>query len=153
MVARRSADVAVRVFADNTSRISLANQSAVAADASRAIGPFPIPAGRVVPLRLEATGVRRILVAPMGTVLASIHPTGDGELAVAVTNFGRTTAQGEARLTLPDGSRCRWTFEALAPGTSTSWPVTLGGPAGRHELRVCLDAGRRSASSPYAVRL
>jgi hypothetical protein len=177
LVARRAADVAVRVFADSKSRVVLANQSAVANDVSRTIGPFSLPAGLVVPLRVEATGVRRILVAPIGTVLASIHPAGDGQLSVVVTNFGRTTAQGDAGLKLPDGSRHRWTFENLDPGASITWPVPIPGSAavggsgavggsravggsgavgarvGRHELRVRLDAGRRSASSPYTVSL
>jgi len=153
LVARRAADVAVRVFADGRARVVLANQPAVAADASRTIGPFPMPAGLVVPLRVEAAGVRRILVAPIGTVLASIHPTGEGGLSVVVTNFGRTTAQGDAGLKLPDGSRLCWSFESLDPGASITWPVSIPGPAKRYELRVRLDAGRRSASSPYRVDL
>ncbi|MFG1820040.1 hypothetical protein ACGFIF_40220 [Kribbella sp. NPDC049174] len=153
LVARRSADVAIRVFADSRPRVFLANQSSVAGDACRTIGPFPMPAGLVVPLRVEATAIRRILVAPVGTVLASIHPTGDGELSVVVTNFGRATAHGEAGLKLPDGSGCQWTFEGLEPGASVAWPVPILGPSGRHELRVRLDAGRRSASSPYTIRL
>lgn len=171
LVARRAADVAVRVFADSKSHVVLANQTAVANDVSRTIGPFSLPAGLVVPLQVEATGVRRILVAPIGTVLASIHPTGDGQLSVVVTNFGRTTAQGDAGLKLLDESRHRWSFEDLAPGASIAWPVPItgsgptdapvpttesgptGGPAAEHELRVRLDAGRRSASSPYIVSL
>ncbi len=171
LVARRSADVAVRLFADSRSRIVLANQSAFATDVSRTAGPLLMPAGLVVPLRIEGTGVRRILVAPIGTVLASIHPNGGGELCVVVTNFGRTTAHGDAGLKMPDGSRHRWSFESLEPGDSITWPVPIGGympvdgrvsaggpvpmsgPTGRHELRVRLDAGRRSASSPYTVGL
>jgi hypothetical protein len=152
LVARRSADVAVRVFGEaGACRIQLANQAYVVPNLRRTVGPFPMPAGLVVPLKVSRE-VRRILVAPVGTVLASIHPTESG-LAVVVTNFGRTTAHGEAGLTLPDGSRCRWSFESLAPGASTTWQVSIGGPAGRHELRVRLDAGRRSAASPYTLRV
>jgi hypothetical protein len=153
LVARRSAAVAVRVFADDCAHVCLANQSYVADDVSRTVGPFPMPADRVIALRVEGTAVRRVLVAPIGTVLASIHPRGAGELSVVVTNFGRTRAHGEAGLSLPDGSRCDWSFGALAPGASIDWPVKVGGPPGRHELRVRLDAGRRSASSPYVVQL
>jgi hypothetical protein len=165
LVARRAADVAVRVFADGRARVVLANQPAVATDVSRTIGPFPMPAGLVVPLRIEAPAVRRVLVAPVGTVLASIHPAGEDELSVVVTNFGRTTSQGDAILKLPDGSHHCWCFEDLAPGASITWPVPISGPSSgpitgpitgpirRHELRVRLDAGRRSASSPYTVDL
>jgi hypothetical protein len=151
LVARRSADVAVRIFGqvDGEFLVVLANQSYVASGLSHTIGPFAMPAGRVVPLSVEAFEVRRILVAPIGTVLASIHPTG-GELSVVVTNFGRAVAQGEAVLPLPSGSYRRWTFEALDPGASVSWPVSRSEPLGG-ELRVRLDAGRRSASSPYLL--
>jgi hypothetical protein len=152
LVARRSADVGVRIFgqAEGEVRVELANQSYVASDLSHTIGPFPMPAGLVVPLTVAASAVRRILVAPVGTVLASIHPTGSGDLSVVVTNFGRTIAQGEAVLPLSSGSVCRWTFEALEPGASVSWPVPLSEPL-PGELRVRLDAGRRSASSPYRL--
>ncbi|TDD29884.1 hypothetical protein E1218_02770 [Kribbella turkmenica] len=158
LVARRAADVAVRVFTESTAGratacVALAGQTYAEADADRTIGPFQVPARLVVPLRVEATGVRRVLVAPIGTVLASIHPTSGGALSVVVTNFGRTPARGDARLRLPDGSRCKWSFAGLEPGDSTTWPVRIGGPAGRHEVRVRLDAGRRSASSPYSVCL
>jgi hypothetical protein len=150
LVARRSADVAVRIFGrvDGGVRVELANQSYVASDLSHTIGPFPMPAGRVVPLTVEASQVRRILVAPIGTVLASVHPTGGDDLSVVVTNFGRTIAHGEAVLQLPSGSCFRRTFEALDPGASVSWPVSVSEPP-HSELQVRLDAGRRSASSPY----
>jgi len=49
------------------------------------IGPFPMPERRVVALPVPA-GVRRVLVAQVGTVLASIHP-GRDEVTVVVTNF------------------------------------------------------------------
>jgi hypothetical protein len=152
LVARRSADVAVRIFGqvEGESRVQLANQAYVASDLLHTIGPFPMTADRVVPLTVEASEVRRILVAPIGTVLASIHPTGSGDLSVVVTNFGRTIAQGEAVLPLPSGSCRRWSFEALDPGASVSWAVSVGEPPGC-ELRVRLDAGRRSASSPYVL--
>jgi hypothetical protein len=152
LVARRSADVAVRVFGliEGDVRVELANQSYVASKLSHTIGPFPMHADRVVPLTVEAFEVRRILVAPIGTVLASIHPTRGGDLSVVVTNFGRTIAQGEAVLPLPSGSCCRWTFEELEPGASVNWPVPVTEPL-VGELRVRLDAGRRSASSPYRL--
>jgi hypothetical protein len=149
LVARRSADVALRVFgdADGDSRVELAHQSYVVPDLSRTVGPFPVPAGLVLPLTVEAASVRRILVAPVGTVLASIHPA-DGGVAVVVTNFGRTVAHGEVVLPLPGGRR-RWTFGGLRPGASVSWPVAVSGSG---ELRVQLDAGRRSASAPYLLQ-
>jgi hypothetical protein len=151
LVARRSADVAVRLFGEaGACDIQLANQAYAVPDLLQTVGPFLMPAGRVVPLTVSRT-VRRILVAPVGTVLASIHPTGDAEVSAVVTNFGRATAHGEAHLTLPNGSHCHWTFANLAPGMSITWPVALGEPTGRHELRVQLDAGRRSASSPYTL--
>ncbi|TCO46046.1 hypothetical protein EV646_10767 [Kribbella antiqua] len=149
LVARRSADVAVRVFgdADGDSRVELAHQSYVVPDLGRTVGPFAVPAGLVVPLTVEAASVRRILVAPVGTVVASIHPA-DGGVSVVVTNFGRTVAHGEAVLPLPTG-RCRWAFEDLRPGASVSWPAAVSGSG---ELRVQLDAGRRSASAPYLLQ-
>jgi hypothetical protein len=149
LVARRSADVAVRVFgdADGDSRVELANQSYVVPDLGRTVGPFLVPPGLVVPLTIEAASVRRILVAPVGTVLASIHPADRG-VSIVVTNFGRTVAHGEAVLPLPSGRR-RWTFEGLGPGASVSWPVAVSGSG---ELRVQLDAGRRSASAPYLLQ-
>jgi len=151
LVARRSADVAVRIFGqvEGDIRVELANQSYVISGLSHTIGPFPMPAGRVVPLTVEAVAVRRILVAPVGTVLASIHGAGR-DMSVMVTNFSRTVAHGEAVLPLPSGSSCRWTFEALDPGASVSWPVFVSEPLGR-ELGVRLEAGRRSASSPYRL--
>jgi hypothetical protein len=152
LVARRSADVAVRVFGEATGEIELANQSLPIHHLGRTIGPFQVPAGLVVPLVLPA-GVRRVLVAPVGAVLASIHPCGAaGELVVRVTNFGRTVAQGEVELALPTGT-CRWTFEELEPGGSTGWTATITGRPGVFVLEARLDAGRRSASSPYSIHL
>jgi hypothetical protein len=88
-------------------------------------------------------------------VLASIHP-GRDEITVVVTNFGRTTARGAVELPLPPGwsaTEQAWTFDDLEPGRSVGWVTRVAGPDGDHELRVRLDAGRRSASSPYVVHL
>ncbi|MGZ0149663.1 hypothetical protein ACXJJ3_21560 [Kribbella sp. WER1] len=160
LVARRAADVAVRYFGlaepDSRHQIRLAGRryGVTGHELTRTtIGPFPMPELRVVPLAVPA-GVRRILVAPVGTVLASIHP-GRGELTVAVTNFGRTSARGEVDLPLPpDWSAYEqvWRFDGLEPGRSIGWAVRVTGD-GVHELRARLDAGRRSASSPYVVHL
>ncbi|TDX08896.1 hypothetical protein [Kribbella sp. VKM Ac-2566] len=161
LVARRATDVAVRFFglidADTRHQIRLAGRrySVTGHDLTRTtIGPFPMPELRVLPLPVPA-GVRRVLVAPVGTVLASIHP-GRDELTVVVTNFGRTPARGEVELPLPAGwsaSKQAWTFDGLDPGRSIGWATRIAGPAGARELRVRLDAGRRSASSPYVVDL
>jgi hypothetical protein len=178
LVARRAADVAVRVFG-GVGRVHLASQSSVVPDPQRTVGPFQMPAGRVVPLTVQpatvqpatvqpatvqpatvrsatvqSAAVRRILVAPVGTVLASLHPAGAGQWQVLVTNFGRAPARGRAHLPLPPGwsaSHCRWSFDDLAPGASVGWTTQLSGPPGEHELEIRLDAGRRSASSPYPV--
>ena len=163
LVARRAADVAVRFVgqleADVEQHVRLAGQSYVVPGREllrTTIGPFLIPAGHVVPLTVPP-GVRRVLVAPVGTVLASIHSAGSpGEVVVRVTNFGRTVAQGEVVLPLPAGwsaSVREWSFEELEPGGSTGWTTTVTGPPGEHELQARLDAGRRSASSPASVQL
>jgi hypothetical protein len=161
LVARRAADVAVRFIGmaepDSRHQIRLAGRryAVTGHQLTRAtIGPFPMPERRVVPLTVPA-GVRRVLVAPVGTVLASIHP-GRDEFTVVVTNFGRTPARGEVELPLPPGwsaTEHAWTFDGLDPGRSVGWSTRVAGPAGAHELRVRLEAGRRSASSPYVVDL
>ncbi|TDW18310.1 hypothetical protein [Kribbella kalugense] len=161
LVARRAADVAVRfvgmVEPDSWHHVRLAGRTygVTGQQLTRStIGPFPMPALRVVPLAVP-TGVRRVLVAPVGTVLASIHP-GRDEVTVVVTNFGRTSARGEVELPLLPGWSATdqtWTFDGLDPGRSVGWATRLTGPPGDHELRVRLDAGRRSASSPYVVHL
>ncbi|WP_427887148.1 hypothetical protein ACQHIV_29655 [Kribbella sp. GL6] len=160
LVARRAADVAVRfvgmVEPDSHHQIRLAGRRYGVTShelTRRTIGPFPMPERRVVPLPVP-TGVRRILVAPVGTVLASIHP-GRGELTVVVTNFGRTTVRGEVDLPLPAGwsaAEQTWTFDGLEPGRLIGWVTRIAG-AGSGELRARLEAGRRSASSPYVVHL
>jgi len=162
LVARRSADVAVRfmgrVEPDSQHHIRLVRRTYYVSGHQlmrTTIGPFPMPDRRVVPLAVP-DGVRRVLVAPIGTVLASIHPSESGELAVVVTNFGRAPARGEVGLPLPAGwsaSEREWTFDGLEPGRSMGWPTRIVGPAGAHELCALLEAGRRSASSPYTVRL
>ncbi|GAA3078193.1 hypothetical protein JOF29_005099 [Kribbella aluminosa] len=160
LVARRTADVAVRFVGmaepDSLHQIRFAGRryAVTGHELTRTtIGPFPMPERRVVPLAVP-TGVRRVLVAPVGTVLASIHP-GRGELTVVVTNFGRTPARGEVDLPLPpdwSASEQGWRFDGLEPGRSIGWATRVTG-AGEHELRARLDAGRRSASSPYVIRL
>jgi len=161
LVARRATDVAVRFIGlaepDSRHQIRLAGRryGVTGHQLTRTtIGPFPMPERRVVALPVPA-GVRRVLVAPVGTVLASIHP-GRDELTVVVTNFGRTPAGGEVELPLPAGWSATdqaWTFDGLDPGRSVGWVTRVEGPAGAHELLVRLDAGRRSASSPYVVAL
>ncbi|TCC11907.1 hypothetical protein [Kribbella soli] len=161
LVARRAADVAVRfiglVDPDSQYQIRLAGRryGVTGHELTRTtIGPFPIPELRVVPLTVP-TGVRRVLVAPVGTVLASLHP-GRDEITVVVTNFGRTPARGEVELPLPPGwsaSKQAWAFDGLDPGRSVGWATRIAGPTGAHELRVQLEAGRRSASAPYVVHL
>jgi hypothetical protein len=160
LVARRAADVAVRFVGmaepDSRHQIRLARRryGVTGHELTRTtIGPFPMPERRVVPLAVP-TGVRRVLVAPVGTVLASIHP-GRAEVTVVVTNFGRTTVRGEVELPLPPGwsaAEQTWTFDGLEPGRSIGWVTRIAG-SGSHELRARLDAGRRSASSPYVVHL
>ena len=162
LVARRSTDVAIRFFGttdpDSQHQLRLAGRAYVASGHQlmrTTIGPFPMPARRVLPLAVPA-GVRRILVAPVGTVLASLHPSGPTELTVVVTNFGRSWARGEVVLPLPSGwsaTERQWTFDELGPSRSIGWTVRLAGPPGAQELRVRLDAGRRSASSPSTVHL
>ena len=144
------------------------------------IGPYAVPAGRVVALTVEpvsrSTGSTpasgsagfvpvsgsagfppaRVLVAPVGTVLASVDAAGPGRLDVTITNFGRTAAQGEVFVPLPPGWRatpCQWSFEDLAPGAAATTYVVLGRPpsAGEHRLIVRLDAGRRSASLAHRL--
>ena len=161
LVARRAADVAVRfvgmVEPDSLHQVRLAGRryGVTGHELTRTtIGAFPMPERRVVPLAVP-TGVRRLLVAPVGTVLASIHP-GRDEVTVVVTNFGRTPARGEVDLPLPSewsASEQTWTFDGLEPGRSVGWATRVAGPAGSWELRARLDAGRRSASSPYVVHL
>jgi hypothetical protein len=161
LVARRATDVAVRFIGmaepDSRHQIRLASRryGVTGHQLTRAtIGPFPMPERRVVPLTVP-TGVRRVLVAPVGTVLASIHP-GRNEVTVVVTNFGRTPARGEVELPLPPGWSAverRWTFDGLDPGRSIGWSTRIAGPPGARELQAHLEAGRRSASSPYIVRL
>ncbi|HEY3562213.1 MAG TPA: hypothetical protein VGL05_32320 [Kribbella sp.] len=162
LVARRAADVAVRfvgmVEPDSRHQVRLGGRRRYGVTGHQltltTIGPFPMPERRVVPLAVPA-GVRRVLVAPVGTVLASIHP-GRDEVTVVVTNFGRTPARGEVGLPLPpewSATEQTWTFDGLDPGRSVGWATRVTGPAGSHELRAHLDAGRRSASSPYVVHL
>jgi hypothetical protein len=162
LVARRTADVAVRFFGpmdpDSQQHVRLASRTYVVSGHQllrMTIGPYPMPAGRVLPL-IVPTGVRRMLVAPVGTVLASIHPSGPAELTVLVTNFGRARARGAVVLPLPPGWSAtdqQWTFAHLAPGRSIGWTTQVTGPRGTQELRPRLDAGRRSASSPYPIHL
>ena len=162
LVARRSADVAVRFLGpmdpDAQQHIRLAGRRYVVSGHQllrSTIGPFPMPARRVLPVVIPV-GVRRMLVAPVGTVLASIHPGTSGELTVLVTNFGRGRARGEVVLPLPPGWTAtdrEWTFDDLAAGRSIGWATRLAGPPGAHELQLRLEAGRRSASSPYVINL
>jgi len=187
LVGRRAAEVAVKLFgpvdAATAYRITLANHSYVVPGSTlttATIGPYAVPAGRVVTLTVEpvsrSTGITpagrsagfvptsgsagsplaRVLVAPVGTVLASVDAAGPGRLDVTITNFGRTTAQGKVFVPLPPGWRatpCRWSFEDLAPGAAATTSVVLGRPpsAGEHVLIVRLDAGRRSASLAYRL--
>ena len=162
LVARRSADVAVRFLGpmdpDAQQHIRLAGRRYVVSGHQllrSTIGPFPMPARRVLPL-LVPSGVRRMLVAPVGTVLASIHPGTCGELTVLVSNFGRGRARGEVVLPLPPGwsaTDSEWTFDDLAAGRSIGWATRLAGPPGTHELQLRLEAGRRSASSAYVIHV
>ena len=162
LVARRSAEVAIRFFGpidpDSQQDIQLAGRTYAVSghQLQRAtIGPFRTPARRVLRL-LVPIGVRRMLVAPVGTVLASLHPSGPGELTVLVTNFGRARARGEVVLPLPpdwSATDHQWLFDGLAPGRSIGWITRLTGPPGPQELQARVDAGRRSASSPYVIQL
>jgi hypothetical protein len=98
----------------------------------------------------------RVLVAPVGTVLAAVEGTEPGRLDVTITNFGRTPAQGQVYVPLPRGwtaSPCQWSFEDLAPGAAATTSVALRVPpsAGEHLLTVRLDAGRRSASLAHLL--
>jgi len=147
LVARRAAEVAIRLCSPldpaTNYRVTLANHSYVVTGAGRTttIGPYAVPAGRVVELTVEPDGIPlgRVLVAPVGTVLASADDAGPGRVAVTVTNFGRAAAQGE--VFVPSATPEQWSFEDLAPGASFTTSVSLTGP-----LTIRLDAGRRSAS-------
>ncbi len=186
LAARRAADIAVRFFGkvdpDAVYRVQVANQS-YDVPGSRligpTIGPFPVPAARVVRLTVEplsdgaVLSLDRLIGAPMGTVLASIDPVACREIAVLVTNFGRTPAHGEVHLPVPSGWKatpCEWSFADLAPGSTTSRRITLDQPrrsrgarttgctttcttAAARDLRITahLDAGRRSASLPHRL--
>ncbi len=202
LVGRRAAEVAVKFFgpADSTTsyRITLNNHSYVVPGATltaTTIGPYAVPAGRVVELTVEpinrsrqpsafAPGrgrgepssprsvggsapdgipLGRVLVAPVGTVLASVEDAGPGRVAVTVTNFGRTAAQGEVfvasaaqgevfvasaaqgEVFVASATPEQWSFEDLAPGAAFTTTVSLPGDA----LSVRLDAGRRSASLAF----
>jgi hypothetical protein len=187
LVGRRAAEVAVKLFgpvdAATAYRITLANHSYVVPGSTlttATIGPYAVPAGRVVALTVEpvsrSTGITpagrsagfvptngsagsplaRVLVAPVGTVLASVDAAGPGRLDVTITNFGRTAAQGEVFVPLPPGWRAtpgQWSFENLDPGAAATTSVILGRPptAGEQLLTVRLDAGRRSASLAHRL--
>ena len=135
LVARRATDVAVRFIGmaepDSRHQIRLAGRryGVTGHQLTRTtIGPFPMPERRVVALPV---------------------PTG-------ATSTRRTPAGGEVELPLPAGWSATdqaWTFDGLDPGRSVGWVTRVEGPAGAHELLVRLDAGRRSASSPYVVAL
>ena len=115
------------------------------------IGPFPVRAGRVVRLSVAGLVVTRALVAPVGTVLASVHAK-HGELEVQVTNFGRTATRGSVRVPRPagwHGAEDAWDFEGLAPGATIGRKLRLRQGAGAAPLVVQLDAGRRPASLPW----
>jgi hypothetical protein len=179
LAARRASEVSVRLFGKVTPasqyRVQLAGQS-YDVPGSRligpTIGPFPVPAARVVTLTIEplsaGAGIHldRLLAAPVGTVLASVDPRDDREIAVLVTNFARTPAQGDVYLPLPSGWKaapCKWTFAELAPGATNSRTVRLtpprrarssaGLPVRRQAplITARLDAGRRSASLPHRL--
>ena len=119
------------------------------------IGPFPVRAGQVVRLSVAGLVVTRALVAPVGTVLASVHSK-HGDLEVQVTNFGRTAARGSIRVPAPAGWRGTedaWDFEGLAPGATIGRKLRLEREEGAAPLVVQLDAGRRSASLPWSTLL
>ena len=129
LVARRSTDVAIRFFGtmdpDIQQHIRLAGRAYAVTGHQMmrsTIGPYPMPARRVIRLHVP-TDVRRMLVAPIGTVLASIHPSGPAELTILVTNFGRSRARGELVLPLPPGWSAtdhHWTFDSLAPAAPSA---------------------------------
>lgn len=180
LVGRRAAEVAVKLFGpvDTTRayRVTLANHSYVvpgSALTTGTIGPYAVPAGRVVALtidqvnrsdrdshigsgaRLAGTPPTRVLVAPVGTVLASIDDAGPGRVDVTVTNFGRTSAQGKVFLPLPPewtATPREWSFEDLAPGAAATTTVALETTTGGHVLSVRLDAGRRSAALAHVPK-
>ena len=145
LVARRSTDVALRFVGtmdpDVQQHIRLAGRRYVVSGHQllrTTIGPFPMPARRVLPL-IVPTGVRRMLVAPVGTVLASIHPSGPAELTVLVTNFGRAPARGEVVLPLPPGwaaSDRQWTFDDLGPGRSIADNASAEGRANNRRVEI-----------------
>lgn len=181
LAARRAADVSVRLFGKVTAaseyRVELAGQS-YDVPGSRligpTIGPFAIPASRVVTLTIQPLSpgadlaVDRLLAAPVGTVLASVAPLGCHEIAVLVTNFGRIPAHGQVYLSVPCGWKaapCQWSFADLVPGGTESRTVKLDQTrrsrttAGQQPARAAaprlvttrLDAGRRSASVPHRL--
>ena len=145
LVARRSADVAVRFLGpmdpDAQQHIRLAGRRYVVSGHQllrSTIGPFPMPARRVLPL-LVPTGVRRMLVAPVGTVLASIHPGTSGELTVLVTNFGRAAARVVRHGQRVDVRRSRrGPVDRLGdpPRRTARCPRTTAPPRGRPPLRI-----------------
>jgi hypothetical protein len=168
LVARRTADVGVRLIGPAEAGMRLIEGLApcgelqvqvggraygvpVAEVVGQVIGPFPVRAGQVVRLSVAGLVVTRALIAPVGTVLASVHSK-HGELEVQVTNFGRTAARGSVRVPVPDGWRGNedvWEFEGLAPGATIGRKVQLDREDGADPLIVQLDAGRRSASLPW----
>jgi hypothetical protein len=168
LVARRTADVGVRLIGPAEAgmrlieglalggecRVQVAGRAydvPVAEVIGQVIGPFPVRAGRVVRLSVTGLVVTRALVAPVGTVLASVHSL-KGRLEVQVTNFGRTAASGSVRVPVPagwHGNGDEWDFEGLAPGATIGRRVQLTREAGAASLVVQLDAGRRSASLPW----
>lgn len=169
LVARRTADVGVRLVGpaeagmrlieglapDDEFRVQVAGRTygVPATEAvGQVIGPFPVRAGRVVRLSVPRLVVTRALVAPVGTVLASVHSVG-GQLQVQVTNFGRAAARGSVEVPVPPGwagDADAWEFEDLPPGATVGHPATVRRVALDAEpLVVRLDAGRRSASLPW----
>ena len=144
LVARRTADVGVRLIggrgrhaADRGTRAGQRVPGAgrrhaygvpVAEVVGQVIGPFPVRAGQVVRLSVAGLVVTRALVAPVGTVLASVHSK-HGDLEVQVTNFGRTAARGTVRVPAPagwHGDEDEWDFEGLAPGATIGRKLRLG---------------------------
>jgi hypothetical protein len=168
LVARRTADVGVRLIGPAEAGMRLIEGLApgsefqvqvggraygvpVAEVVGQVIGPFPVRAGQVVRLSVAGLVVTRALVAPVGTVLASVHAR-PGGLAVQVTNFGRTPARGSVRVPVPagwQGAEDQWEFEGLAPGATIGRRLRLEREEGAAQLTVQLDAGRRSASLPW----
>ncbi|MEV6287910.1 hypothetical protein [Kribbella sp. NPDC051770] len=169
LVARRTADVGVRLIGPAEAGMRLIEGLAPgsryqvrvagraygvpAAEAvGHVLGPFAVRAGRVVRLSVAGLVVTRALVAPVGTVLASVHAR-SGRLEVQVTNFGRTAVRGSVELPVPSGWAGKadaWEFEDLEPGATVGRPTTLRRTSADAEpLVVRLDAGRRSASLPW----